>query len=299
MRGALSPKQLAQAVGLSESSLKRWADEGLIRVARTPGGHRRIPITEAIRFVRERHLPVVRPDILGLPEIAAGSGKGEANVTDAARLLAYLTAGKAPAARGLLTSLYLSGHSIAEVLDGPVREAMEQLGTLWKYGEDGVLREHQATDICIQAIELLRVLISTDQDAPVAAGGAPPGDPYLIPSLAAATVLAAEGFRTINLGPDTPFEALAAAAREHRPALVWLAISYVRDTKQLARGAAALADELNDSGVRLVIGGSRRGEVALPTNSNVYIGASMGELAAYAKGLFAAINPNPSDAEST
>ncbi|MEM9791075.1 MAG: MerR family DNA-binding transcriptional regulator [Planctomycetota bacterium] len=67
MRNVLSPKEVALAIGVSESSLKRWADAGRIRVRRTAGGHRRIAIQEAIRFARYYGFPVVRPDILYLP----------------------------------------------------------------------------------------------------------------------------------------------------------------------------------------------------------------------------------------
>jgi MerR family transcriptional regulator, light-induced transcriptional regulator len=52
--GHLSPKALAAAIGVSESSLKRWADEGRLAAERTAGGHRRIAVAEAVRFVRRR-----------------------------------------------------------------------------------------------------------------------------------------------------------------------------------------------------------------------------------------------------
>jgi len=37
----LSPRELAEALGVSESSLKRWVDAGKIAASRTEGGHRR------------------------------------------------------------------------------------------------------------------------------------------------------------------------------------------------------------------------------------------------------------------
>lgn len=70
MKQAISPKDLARAIGVSESSMKRWTDEGLIAAVRTAGGHRRIPIAEAIRFIRSMHATVVRPDLLGISDLA-------------------------------------------------------------------------------------------------------------------------------------------------------------------------------------------------------------------------------------
>ena len=60
-KSLLTPKELAEAIGASESSIRRWVDTGDIRVARTAGGHRRITLSEAIRFIRQIEAPVVRP----------------------------------------------------------------------------------------------------------------------------------------------------------------------------------------------------------------------------------------------
>ena len=54
----ISPKQFGQVIGMSESSLKRWVDSGHLQVTRTVGGHRRISVKEALRFIRTRSLEV-------------------------------------------------------------------------------------------------------------------------------------------------------------------------------------------------------------------------------------------------
>src|SRR6185295_13435922 len=65
-KSLLTPRELADAIGASESALRRWVDAGDIHMSRTAGGHRRIPVQEAIRFIRESGATVVRPEILGL-----------------------------------------------------------------------------------------------------------------------------------------------------------------------------------------------------------------------------------------
>ena len=60
----VSPKQVARVIGVSESSLKRWCDQGLIRMVRTAGGHRKMQISEVIRFVREHNHKLVNPELL-------------------------------------------------------------------------------------------------------------------------------------------------------------------------------------------------------------------------------------------
>ena len=49
--------------------MRRWTNDGVIRTSRTAGGHRRIAVSEAIRFIRESGTVVVRPDVLGLPTL--------------------------------------------------------------------------------------------------------------------------------------------------------------------------------------------------------------------------------------
>jgi excisionase family DNA binding protein len=218
----LSPRELAEALGVSESSLKRWVDAGKIRAMKTDGGHRRIAISEAVRFVRESGAPVARPDLLDMPEIAVANAR---SVRGGDQLLDYLIEGDVVGARGWLLGRYLSGMSVAAIADGPVREAMQALGELWRHDDGGIFIEHRGTDVCLQAIAHLRGTFEPDQNAPLALGCTPEDDPYLLPSFMAATVVASAGMRTMNLGPDTPVAALDHATRAHRPQLVWISAS--------------------------------------------------------------------------
>jgi len=111
------------------------------------------------------------------------------------------------------------GQSVAAIVDGPLRKAMERIGERWRQEADGILAEHRATDLCIQWLNQLRALLVVDDEAPVAVGGAAPGDPYVLPSLAVATALEAEGIRAVNLGPDTPLDTLVLASRQECAAI--------------------------------------------------------------------------------
>lgn len=73
MQELLSPRQVAVALGVSESSLKRWCDRGMLPTRRTAGGHRRVPLDGVLTFLRETGQDLVRPDVLGLPST---TGKG-------------------------------------------------------------------------------------------------------------------------------------------------------------------------------------------------------------------------------
>ncbi len=264
IRPIISPRELAEAIGVSESSLKRWADEGVIKVSRTAGGHRRIAVGEAIRFIRATRCPLVRPEILGLRD-AAGTADDVLSPESASdRLFAHLRDGAARQARALVASSYLSGQSVAQIADGPIQSAMERLGEMWKHDPAGIFIEHRAVDICTQAIHQLRQLVDTQPQNELALGGAASGDPYVLPSLLAATALAADGWRTINLGPDTPVESLLMACEHCRPIVVWLSVSSVGDARDLERGLVTLAEQLAAREIPLVVGGRAVEELSLP-----------------------------------
>jgi methanogenic corrinoid protein MtbC1 len=182
----------------------------------------------------------------------------------------------------LVLSLYLSGQSVVEIADGPIQSAMQRLGELWRHDETGIFVEHRATDICIQAVQQLRQLVEPQQPRALAVGGAPPGDPYLLPSLLAATALGAEGWQTMNLGPDTPFEALLTAVERSGPQLVWLSASVVRDAGEFTDGLRTLADRLAAREIPLVVGGRGLTAASVPDGATIRIGRTLADLVALA-----------------
>ena len=286
----LSTRDLAAALGVSESSIKRWADDGLLRAARTAGGHRRIARADAIRFVRETRATVVRPQLLGLAEAGVASADARWRRRRAPVPLS-VSDGAAAHARGLLLQLYLAGASVAAILDGPVRRrsrASARCGSTRptassaSTGRPGL----PAGDPPAPAAALHR------RGAPVALGGAAAGDPYLLPSLGAATVLASEGFEAVNLGADTPADAFERAAERLAPRLVWVSVSIARQPERTAREIAALARALAARGAHLAVGGRAAAALRLPALPNLQTGSSMAELAAFARGLAHAV-PTP------
>ncbi len=282
----LSPNDLAMAIGVSESSLKRWVDRGDIRAVRTMGGHRRIPLEEAVRFIRHTRHPVVDPTVLGMAEAAGHVGWAEG--PDWRALVEALKAEDHGRARGMLLAAYLSGTPVSRIADELIHPAMEELGGLWKHSSAGIMVEHRATDTCIQTVSQIRSLIHAPDGAPVAVGGGAPGDPYVLGSLAAAVTLAEEGFRTVNLGPDTPLDVLAAAAREYAASLVWLSLSSQGRSRPSGRELLAFARSMAQEGAKVALGGRALPPLPGPPEPGVFIGKSMSELAAYAAGVRAA-----------
>jgi methanogenic corrinoid protein MtbC1 len=280
----VSPRDIAKAIGASESSLRRWMDGGEIRVSKTAGGHRRVTLRDALQFIRKIGAVVVDPAAINLPPTAESAEGTPAGDEDA--LFSALDDGRSALAGALVLSWYLKGRAMHELFDGPIRGAMHRIGELWKHDNRGILVEHRATEICLGLIAGLRSLLPTPpESAPLAIGAAPEGDPYQIPSLMAGTVLAEAGLRDVNFGANTPPELLASEAALTNAALVWLSISAVSDDRALQAKVKKLAAALAERGTKLVIGGQASAELARRNTPNVFAIRSMGELAAFGHGL--------------
>jgi methanogenic corrinoid protein MtbC1 len=202
------------------------------------------------------------------------------------RLQHALAAADALQARSLMVSAYAGGMSLADLCDGPIRQAMERIGLLWHESDTGIMIEHQATDTCLQALHSVRAYLREPAaDAPLALGGAPPHDPYLLPSLMSAIILGDIGYRTVNLGPETPLETIRHAVERHQPRLVWLAVSNAEGAANLRQPLLKLSDDLLAHRVSLIVGGRHAAEIGLEPRSNLLRSRTLSEVAAFARGL--------------
>lgn len=290
LKELLSPRDLAEAVGVSESTVKRWADDGHLRATRTAGGHRRIPLPEAVRFVRDARLPVVRPGALGLGDLAAESPIRPDESPEGA-LMQLLLGGSAADVRGLVLSLYLSGWSVGGLVDGPVRYALGRIGELWRERpSEGIFLEHRATDWCMQALLQLQRTFPVERGSRHAAlGGAVAGDPYVLPSLAVGLCLHSLGYAAQNLGPDTPFAAFREALDHGHPTLVWLSASRVERRARLSEELAAFVADALDEGAQVVVGGREAHLLDLPPSPRVHRCEGLVQLEGLARGLASAL----------
>jgi methanogenic corrinoid protein MtbC1 len=151
--------------------------------------------------------------------------------------------------------------------------------------DEGIYIEHRATDICIQALNQLRLTLPAAEGGPIAVGGAPEDDLYLLPTLAAATVLTSEGFRAVNLGPQTPLDSLVKAVEAHGASLSWLSVSMVGDGVVLKKAVESTARQLAEMGCHVFVGGQQRETLHLNGRSPVRVLSTMRELAEAARRL--------------
>lgn len=255
MKKLLSPRQVAQAIGVSESSVKRWADRGRIETVRTAGGHRRFSVAAVVRFLRSERLPMVRPELLGLP---SNTGQGAAVLPRAAgRVFDALVAGDEALCRQVVFDLYLAGQALVEIFDVAVAPAFHRIGEQWECGSLDVYVERRACEIALRVIHEVRgILPEPTPGAPTAIGGTAESDPYQLPTTMIEAILRDAGWNAASLGSSLPFATLIDAIRQIRPALFWLSVSHVPDPEAFLRQYATLHEAALRQGTAVAVGGA-------------------------------------------
>ena len=222
-RQTLTSRQFAEAMGVSESSVKRWVDEGEIVAHRTAGGHRRIPMAAAVRFIRLQRARPAKPHLLSLPTMPV-FGDIDADAADG--LHQALLRDDAPQARAIISGRFLAGAEIAAIGDGLIRPALQRIGELWQSDPEGILLEHRAVESCVQILsEIMLWLPTPAPDAPAAIAAAGPGDPYMLPPMLAFLALRERGLRAVNLGPLTPLATVTQAVNRYGTRVCSLSMS--------------------------------------------------------------------------
>lgn len=253
MEELYSPRQVARAMQVSESSVKRWCDRGAISSQHTAGGHRRIALGALMDFIRSGAGALLHPEVLGLP---VGTGKTSRALDRAVEpMLAALLEGQEESCRRIALELYLAGHSMSSICDQVFTTAFQAIGERWLRGESAIFEERRGCEVALRALHSLRsVLASVAPEAPLALGGSLSGDPYTIAPSMIELVLQEAGYRAVLLGGNLPLATLAEAAQRLHPAIVWISCGHLPEPEEFLRDYARLEEELRGE-VAIVVGG--------------------------------------------
>ena len=249
----LSPKQVASVIGASESSLKRWCDQGLLKTVKTAGGHRRIPIQEALRFARERNIASAESHLLAMVSTTDRKSRRVENGPE--RFTDALLSGNETISNALIFEYFQSGVSVSRIFDDIVMPTFRTLGEKWECKELEIYEERSACQITLRILHELRL----KQPAPVtkrfAMGATSEGDPYTLPIMMAEIVLRSVGWDTRLLGCSIPISSATKAIQQHQPAIFWLSISSIMDEIAFIAEYNQLYEVASKTNTAVVVGG--------------------------------------------
>lgn len=228
----LTTKKVADELRVSESSVKRWCDMGLIPTQRTAGGHRRIGRSSLEQFLTTHYRTLTRPKTESNQLVMdAVDVYQPATREDIARKFQQaLIAGDQSACKELVERWYRHFQGLAQLGDLLIASAMEGIGKMWECGRAEIYEERRSCEICMQLLAELKARVpDVPSNAPRAIGGTIAGDHYTLANSLVELVLREGGWNATSLGGNLPFETLLVAVRRERPKLLWLSISHVPD----------------------------------------------------------------------
>ena len=250
-----SPKTVAKAIGVSESTLKRWVDSGRIAATKTAGGHRRLQRAHVLEFLRGKtKYALAQPTVLGLPDF--GNTQIENSNDATSQLLEHLLKPDQDGCRNLLVYLFVNRWTIEEIIDQVVAPAFAKIGQQWTEGKVEVYQERRACEICLGVLKEIRLmLVPPSENAPKAIGGTLENDHYVLPTFSVEVTLASYGWNATSLGSSLPFDTLLAAVKAENPKLFWLSISNVENEPSLIEKLNEFSAQVPEH-TSLVIGGN-------------------------------------------
>lgn len=257
----LSTVDVARLFNVTETTVKRWADEGTLKCQKTPGGHRKFPVRNVIEFAESNKFEptgaLTMPDHDGL-----GSAIQVAILRrDFPELVrAFIQKALSPDRSDLHTFLsFLYEHRIQlwEIYDLVLRPGMAEIGELWVKGEIGISQEHRASYETLDALARLQAEIlikpQTRESVLLACLG---DEVHEIGLRCASYLFEAEGWSTHYIGARTPSPAIVHAIGELKPSVVALSITHTSDPGQLRQDITDIAHAARSRNIQLILGGS-------------------------------------------
>jgi MerR family transcriptional regulator, light-induced transcriptional regulator len=257
----LSTYDVARLFNVTETTVKRWADEGTLRCQRTPGGHRKFQIKNVIEFAENNNFEPV--GILSLPNADGLGPKIEVAVMNrdyATLSQAYVEKALSPDPLDLYSFFsYLYEHRVQlwEIYDNVLRPGMREIGDRWAGEELGISQEHRASYETLDALARLQAEIfvkpRTGYSVLCAAFGE---EMHEIGLRCTAFLFEAEGWKTHYLGARSPGSAIHEAVRDLKPTVVALSVTYTSDDTGMFDDLKRIAEAARRSEAQVILGGS-------------------------------------------
>lgn len=234
----LSTAAAAHLAGVAPSSMKRWADEGLLPCSRTAGGHRRFLLADVERFLAAQDSQ----------RLERAADQTEFWLSLFAQPDRHSLMGGLFSARGRLGTWY----RVAEELG----LAFTAIGEKWARGEISVLQEHLASARVQRVLALVADGIPTSPDAPICVLATAEGDDHALGLGLAELVLKECGWRTFWVGRATPVAEILRALELDDVRMVAISASLASsDRQRLATSARVVSNACAKKGVTFVMGG--------------------------------------------
>jgi excisionase family DNA binding protein len=252
---SLTTREVARLCRVSDATVKRWEEAGILKSERTSGGHRRFRAEEVARFQRAQGTDAKQTP--GGESARAALRRRRVNkISSSSPLFHALLAGREDEAGNILISAYLGGQNLPQIFDRLLCPALRRVGELWFDGEINVAQEHLATHAVYQAIYKLREIVPLrEMNGKLAFCCAVEGDLHEIPTHLAQMILESEGWEVLNFGANTPLYCFTDEILYHTPETVCIAATMMTDYERLTRDYKEFRARLGKLKIPVILGG--------------------------------------------
>ncbi len=255
----LKTRDIAKILGVSEATIKNWSREGLLKFHKTIGGHRRFPIEEIVKFIKENKIIDI-----------AGFSSADVNTLTyiifedyeelSKKLLDYMLNKSQKEVENLL-KIILFSFGVVKAFDLIISKSLFELGLLWEKGEISVDQEHIASSKIIESIINLKSLFSARKKKKIKLMiTSLYGDIHEIPLRIIDFILTYEGYNVIYVGVNTPYCDIIKAIKREKPKFLIISAVYIVDKRKFEKHINILDKNCKDINCILFIGGPMYGE---------------------------------------
>jgi len=234
----LTTTEAAEVAAVAPSTIKRWADQGLLPFSRTAGGHRRFDRFAIERLLRGQPTPASADDPLATAWVRC--------LVDGRR---HEIDGRLLEARGRLGSWWRVADEVAV--------ALAEMGKQWECGRLTIAEEHVASNALAHALGRVGDALPIRLDGPKCLLACAGGDEHTLGLALAELCLRELGWTPVWLGRRTPVDEVVRLVRSGQVATVALSASALLGNERALR---AIADEVGaaceERGVAFLLGGA-------------------------------------------
>jgi excisionase family DNA binding protein len=235
----LTTREAADVLGVGTTSIKRWADSGLLQCVKTLGGHRRFPRASVEALIGKT-----------LPTLPARSGR----VLDWISLLT--SKGQGDQVTEALEVDHQERGSWAAVADA-LGLVLEEIGRGWARGELSVIEEHIASERLLRGLARCGEDMRLPPTAPTCFLMTAEHEEHTVGLALAELALRERGWRALWAGSRTPVHFACEFIAGGSVEMVGVSASQnSRDTALLADQIHRLAEICRKRKIPLVLGGS-------------------------------------------
>lgn len=260
MNDLITTTEAARLAGVGVSSIKRWADQALIQVVRTPGGHRRVVKADFLRFLQDAGSPsrrsvfstdlasTVETDTLD-PPVETPNALGAFWADEFLRHDEYHIQASLLNARGRLGSWFPASDEACL--------GLREIGYRWQRGEISVVDEHIASERINRALSTITRSMPSASSDPVCVLACTEDESHTLGLSFLQVCFREAGWHPLWVGANTPVEHLQSMILIQDIDLLALSASESStNSKRLKAFADKLGNTCSEANTKLVLGGS-------------------------------------------